>query len=263
MHIHQTAIVHPSLTLPQDIEIGPYAIIEEDVKLAPGVRIGPFCHLYPGVRLESKVSLSDGVILGNAPQDLKYQGEKTEVYVGEGTRLREYVTVNRGTAALGRTAIGKHSLIMAYTHIAHDCLLGDQVVVANAVQMGGHVQIGNAAVISGMTGIHQFVTIGAGAFIGGGLRVDKDILPYSKALGEPIRFAGLNEMGLAKMQAPEGSASVLKTFYKDFFKSSHAEALSQIENRLKSSSEKNPIWSDLEVFFRIQKRGILLRTVES
>jgi UDP-N-acetylglucosamine acyltransferase len=259
MSIHPTAILHPSLNLPQNIEIGPYAIVDEDVVLAEGVHIGPFCHLYPGVRLEAQVSLADGVILGNVPQDLKFRGEKTEVYIGQGSRLREYVTVNRGTAALGRTIVGKHNLIMAYTHIAHDCILGDYVVVANSVQMGGHVQIGNAAVVSGMTGIHQFVTIGPGAFIGGGLRVEKDILPFSKALGEPIRFAGLNEIGLAKMGAPLGSALALKSFYRDLFKSGKDEVLAQLDLAIKHQPENSPLWMQLKVFFQIQNRGLLVR----
>jgi UDP-N-acetylglucosamine acyltransferase len=217
MRIHPTAILHPSVVPPSDLEVGPYAVLDEGVTLAPGVRIGAFCHVYPGVRLEADVYLADGVILGNEPQDLKYRGEKTEVHIGTGTRLREYVTVNRGTAAFGRTVIGSHCLIMAYSHVAHDCVIGNQVIVANGVQMGGHVHIGDAAVISGMTGIHQFVTIGPGAFIGGGLRVDKDILPFSKALGDPLRWAGLNEMGMARLGLPAVAGAALKSFYRDLF----------------------------------------------
>jgi|GEM_PF-437785 len=214
MAIHPTALIHPSLDLPPDLEVGPYAVLDEDVRLAPGIRIGPFCHLYPGVVLEAGVRLEDGVILGNAPQDMKYRGEKTGVRIGAGSHLREYATVNRGTAASELTVIGSQCLIMAYTHVAHDCRIGDLAIIANGVQMGGHVHIGKAAVISGMTGIHQYVSIGAGSFIGGGLRVDKDVLPFTKALGDPLRFAGLNEIGLAKFPFGAGAGAALKAFYR-------------------------------------------------
>ncbi len=259
MRIHPTAILHPSLDLPSDLEVGPYAIVDENVKLADGIRLGAFTHLYPGSHLQAGVTTSDGVIVGNSPQDLKYRGEQTEVQIGEGTTLREYVTVNRGTAALGRTVIGQHCLIMAYVHVAHDCVLGNHVVVSNGVQMGGHVQIDDGAVISGMTGIHQFVTIGAGAFIGGGLRVDKDILPFSKALGEPLRWAGINEMGLAKLGMEAGSATALKTFYRNFFLKGKAEAVDRRPLEISQKNELPMLWQVLERFFTTQRRGILLR----
>jgi len=214
MPIHPTTLIHPSLQLPPDLEIGPYSVVDEGIKLGNGVRIGPFCHLYPGVRLGDGVSLSDGVVLGNTPQDLKYRGEKTLVEIGSGTVLREYVTVNRGTAATGKTSIGSNCLIMAYTHVAHDCSIGDNVIIANGVQMGGHVSIGSASVISGMTGIHQFTTIGPGVFVGGGLRVDKDIPPFSKAMGEPLAWAGVNEIGLEKMGFGDKERKELKEFYR-------------------------------------------------
>lgn len=261
MRIHPTAILHPSLSLPSDLEVGPYAVLDEDVSLARGVRIGPFCHVYPGSRIGADVELSDGVILGNTPQDLKYRGEKTEVEIGAGSRLREYVTVNRGTAAFGRTVIGKNTLVMAYTHVAHDCVLGDQVIVANGVQMGGHVRIGDAAVVSGMTGIHQFVTIGPGAFIGGGLRVDKDILPFSKAMGEPLRWAGLNEIGFSKLGLPEGSGSALKTFYRQLFAEGKAKAQDWLNAALASGGAETKLWFQLQKFMSEQSRSMLIRGI--
>ncbi|MDB5103852.1 MAG: lpxA [Fibrobacteres bacterium] len=264
MNIHPTAILHPSLDLPPDLEVGPYSILEEGVDLASGVRIGPFCHLYAGASLGIGVRLEDGVILGNAPQDLKYRGEKTGVRVGKGTQLREYVTVNRGTAASGRTVIGSDCLIMAYTHVAHDCEVGDQAIVANGVQMGGHVHIGKAAVISGMTGIHQFVRIGAGAFIGGGLRVDKDVLPFTKAMGDPLRFAGMNEVGLARSGFAAGSGAFLKAFYRDLARDGKAAALDRLalagsEGPEKVSMGDPALASILSVFLGEQRRGLLLR----
>ncbi|HKP96744.1 MAG TPA: acyl-ACP--UDP-N-acetylglucosamine O-acyltransferase [Fibrobacteria bacterium] len=254
MRIHPTAVLHPSLELPPDLEAGPYAVLDEDVELAPGVRIGPFCHVYPGTRLETGVRLEDGVIVGNAPQDMKYRGERTGVRIGAGTHLREYVTVNRGTAASGWTVLGRHCLIMAYAHVAHDCHIEDQAVIANNVHMGGHVRIGKAAVVSGMTGIHQYVVIGAGAFIGGGLRVDKDVLPFSKALGDPLRYAGLNEMGLARSGLPAGAGPELKAFYRGLFRDGRQAALAGPEG-----PGNGALGLILKGFFEVQKRGLLMR----
>jgi UDP-N-acetylglucosamine acyltransferase len=259
MRIHPTAVLHPSLEPPSDLEVGPYAVLDEGVILSRGVRIGPFCHVYPGTRLDADVRLDDGVIVGNAPQDMKYKGESTGVRIGAGTRLREYVTVNRGTAASGETVIGSECLIMAYTHVAHDCRIGDRVIVANGVQMGGHVRIGRAAVISGMTGIHQFVVIGDGAFIGGGLRVDKDVLPFSKALGEPLRYAGLNEIGLAKFGFPAGTGAALKGFYRELFRQGKQTALTG--SPLTEAMGNGGIGALLGEFFASQRRGLLMRPV--
>ncbi len=258
MAIHPTAILHPSLAPPSDVEIGPYAVLDEGVDLAPGVRIGPFCHLYPGVSLGEGARLEDGVILGNAPQDMKYRGERTGVRIGAGAHLREYVTVNRGTAASGLTEVGCQCLIMAYTHVAHDCVIGDQAIIANGVQMGGHVRIGKSAVISGMTGIHQYVVIGAGAFIGGGLRVDKDVLPFTKALGDPLRYAGLNEIGLAKFPFPAGTGAALKAFYRGLTTEGKEAAMAKMEQTAVEALDPG-LNSLLKHFFREQRRGLLMR----
>ena len=265
MNIHPTALIHPSLDLPPDLEVGPYAILDEDVSLRAGLRIGPFCHVYPGVRLEEGVSLADGVVLGNKPQDLKYRGEKTEVHVGAGTELREYVTVNRGTGAAGRTRIGRNCLIMAYTHVAHDCAIGDGVILANGVQMGGHVRIGAGSVISGMTGIHQFTTIGPGVFVGGNLRVDKDVPPFSKALGDPLAWAGVNEIGLAKLGfGSDAQRAAVKNFYRLLFSNGKAAATDWVESgkHLPSglTADKPFLEGILKEFLASHARGILMRS---
>jgi UDP-N-acetylglucosamine acyltransferase len=217
MAVHPTAVLHPSLVLPADAEIGPYAVLDEGVRLGIGVRIGPFCHLHTGSVLDDRVSLSDGVVVGGMPQDLKYRGESTGVHIGSGTQLREYVTVNRGTAAAGTTLIGRDCLLMAYTHVGHDSDIGDRCVIANAVQLGGHVQIGEAAIVSGITGVHQFVSIGPGAFVGGGLRAIKDVLPFTKGLGDPMRYGGPNPMGLERLGFPPVAESWLRAAYKALF----------------------------------------------
>lgn len=217
MPVHPTALVHPSLSLPPDAEVGPYAILDEDVVVGSGAVIGPFCHLHAGTRLGDGVTLADGVVVGGRPQDLKYRGEKTGVRIGRGTQLREYVTVNRGTAASGTTVIGEDCLLMAYTHVGHDSEVGSRVVIANAVHLGGHVLVGEGAVISGITGIHQFSSIGPGAFLGGGLRAIKDVLPFTKGLGDPMRYGGLNPKGLERLGFPPGAEAVLRSAYKALF----------------------------------------------
>jgi UDP-N-acetylglucosamine acyltransferase len=217
MAIHPTAVIHPSLDIPGDAEIGPYAVLDAGVILGRGVRLGPFCHLHPGTVLEDRVLLADGVVVGGLPQDLKYKGERTGTRIGSGSQLREYVTVNRGTAASGITVIGRDCLLMAYTHVGHDSVVGDRCVIANAVHLGGHVNIGEGAVVSGITGIHQFVSIGPGAFIGGGLRAIKDVLPFTKGLGDPMRYGGLNPMGLERMGFPATAEVRLKAAYKALF----------------------------------------------
>jgi UDP-N-acetylglucosamine acyltransferase len=261
--IHATALLDPSLDLPEDLEVGPYAVLESGVSLGRGVRIGPFCHLYPGTRLGDRVILADGVVLGHAPQDLKYRGESTSVEIGEGAVLREYVTVNRGTAASGVTRVGRNAYLMAYVHVAHDCALGDGAIVANGVQMGGHVSIGAGAVISGMTGIHQFVTVGPGVFVGGCLRVDKDIPPYSKALGDPLAWGGINEIGLAKLGFQEAARKALKRFYRGLFDQGVDAALRELQDpepaQAEPGSDSDRLRADLLEFFDNRRRGLLGR----
>ena len=266
MVIHPTAVVHPSLDHPSDLEVGPYSLIDAGVVLGPGVRIGPFCHIYPGSILGAGVRLEDGVVLGNSPQDLKYRGEPSGVSVGAGTWLREYVTVNRATAAGGMTAIGADCLIMAYAHVAHDCEIGERAVIANGVHMAGHVRVGAGAVISGMTGIHQFVSVGAGAFVGGNLRVDKDVLPFSKAMGDPIRYGGLNLIGLERAGMGPDAAAWLRDFYRRFSEAGKGAALAAFagQARAPEAGEGDAqgvarLRGLLADFLGKQKRGLLTR----
>jgi UDP-N-acetylglucosamine acyltransferase len=268
MDIHSTAVVHPSLELPPDLAVGPYSLIDPGVTLAPGVRIGPFCHIYPGSILEAGVRLEDGVILGNSPQDLKYRGEPTGVRIGAGAWLREYATVNRAATPERPTLIGAECLIMAYSHIAHDCEIGDRAVIANGVQMAGHVRVGAGAVISGMTGIHQFVSVGAGAFVGGNLRVDKDVLPFSKAMGEPLRYAGLNLLGLTRAGLGADAAAWLGELYRRFPGEGREAALAALaaleaadeaDREAATHTDLQRLRVLLSDFLGKQKRGLLMR----
>ena len=181
--------------------------------------IGPRVRLQRNVRLAADVSVGDGTILGGDPQDLKYQGEETWVEIGEGTIIREYSTINRGTSATYRTVVGARCFIMTYVHLAHDCHVGDDVIIANGTQCAGHVTIHDRAILSGLNAIHQFVTIGTYAFVGGGSRVNQDIPPYVKAVGNPMELYGLNSIGLQRAGFSGETIAALKRAYRLFFNS--------------------------------------------
>ena len=254
-NIHSTALVHPEATLAADVVVGPYCVIDAGVSIERSSQLGPFCHLYPGTELGEGVILDDGVVIGNEPQDQKYSGESTHVIVGAGTRIREYATVNRASTPGGTTRIGRDCLIMAYTHVAHDCDIGNRVVLANAIQLGGHVRIGEGAVVSGMTGVHQFASIGAGAFVGGGLRVDQDVPPFCRALGDPLRWGGLNLVGLRRKGSESETMRFLETFYRMLYRDGQESAL----NWMGEQEDFEEIKTGLADFFLHHKRTVLRR----
>ena len=196
--VHPTAIVSPEAELGSGVEIGPFAIVGPRVTVGDRVRIAPRAILEQNVRLAADCRVGTGSILGGQPQDLKYGGEETWVEVGPETVIREYCTINRGTSQSHVTRLGKQCLVMTYVHIAHDCHIGDGVILTNGVQLAGHVTIDQHAIVSGLTPVHQFVKIGAYAFIGGMSRVTKDVPPYTKAVGSPMKLYGLNAVGLQR-----------------------------------------------------------------
>jgi UDP-N-acetylglucosamine acyltransferase len=217
--IHPTALVDRSAELGTGVTVGPYAIIGPDVIVGDRCRLGPRVTLHRNVRLAEGVSVGDGSILGGDPQDLKYRGEETWVEIGEGTIIREYSTINRGTTATFKTTVGARCFIMTYVHLAHDCHVGDDVVIANATQCAGHVTIHDRAILSGLNAVHQFVTIGTYAFVGGGSRVNQDIPPYVKAVGNPMELYGLNSIGLQRAGFSGETVAALKRAYRLFFNS--------------------------------------------
>ena len=217
--IHPTALIDPSATIADDVEIGPFAIIGPQVSIARGCRIAARATLEQNVRLSANVHVGTGTILGGPPQDLKYAGEETWVDIGENTRIREFSTINRGTSAAGVTSVGRNTFIMTYVHIAHDCHIGDGVIMANGTQLAGHVTVEDCAVISGLVAVHQFGRIGAHAFIGGMTRVNQDIPPYVKAVGNPVELYGLNTIGLQRHKFPATTIAALKRAYRHCFNS--------------------------------------------
>ncbi|HSJ13697.1 MAG TPA: acyl-ACP--UDP-N-acetylglucosamine O-acyltransferase [Longimicrobiales bacterium] len=217
--IHPTAVIDASVQLGEDVTVGPYCVLGPNVVLHDGVALGAHVIIERNTSVGRECRVASGAILGGDPQDLKYAGEPTELVIGERTHVREFVTLNRGTAAHGRTQIGDDCLIMAYAHVAHDCMIGDRVVIANAVNMGGHVEIGDWVVVGGMCAIHQFAKIGAHAFIGGTSAVRKDVPPYVKASGSPLKLYGLNSIGLQRRGISEAARRELRRAYRLLFQS--------------------------------------------
>jgi UDP-N-acetylglucosamine acyltransferase len=217
--IHPTVLIDPSAELGQDVEIGPFTIIGPNVVIGDGSRIAARVTLECNVRLGAGVHVGSGSILGGPPQDLKFGGEETWVEIGDRSIIREYATINRGTTASRITSIGRECFIMTYVHLAHDCHLGDGVIIANATQLAGHVTIEDRAILSGLVAVHQFVKIGTHAFVGGATRVNQDVPPYVKAVGNPVELYGLNSIGLTRHGMPPTTVAALKRAYRLFFNS--------------------------------------------
>jgi UDP-N-acetylglucosamine acyltransferase len=214
--IHPSVVIHPTAQIAGGVEIGPYVVLGENVIIHPRVRIGPhavveFAEIGEGCQIHA------GAFVGTAPQDLKYRGEQTRVVLGPGCVVRECVTLNRGTAATGETRIGARCLFMAYSHVAHDCILGNEVIMANSVAVAGHVEIGEGAIIGGLVGLHQFVRVGKLAMIGAGAMVPLDIPPFTLAWGDRARLNGLNLIGLRRRGYNATSVTALKEAYRELF----------------------------------------------
>ena len=253
--IHPTAIVNPKAELGNDVVVGPFSIIDEDVIIADGCQIHNHVKVESGTRLGKGVIAHQGAVLGSAPQDLKYKGEKTFLEIGDQTVIREYATLNRGTDEHWKTEIGHNCLLMAYTHVAHDCIIGNNVIISNGVQMAGHVVIEDFVGVGGLTAIHQFVKIGQHSFIGGGFRIIKDVPPFILAMGEPLQFAGLNSVGLSRRGFDEAQLRQMKNAYKVIYrkKLTRAEALAHLRNEFAPS----PNISHIINFVENSERGLI------
>lgn len=252
--IHATAIVDPTAEIAPDAVVGPYAVIGPRVVIGSGCRIGPHVVVHQDTRLGCDVQVHQGASLGNDPQDLKYEGEQSELIVGDRTVIREFCTLNRGTASHGRTEIGHDCLLMAYAHVAHDCVIGNHVIIANAVNMGGHVLVEDWAIIGGASAVHQFARIGAHAFIGGTSAVRKDIPPFVKASGNPLRLFGLNSVGLQRRGFSDELRLELKRAYRLFFQSELN--VRQALERAATELQPHPEVQQFLAFIQASDRGI-------
>ena len=199
MSIHPSATIHPKAELGQDVDIGPYAVIGEHVCLGAGTRIGPHAVIDGWTTIGQHCDIGVGAVLGGAPQDLKYRGQRSFLHISDHSCIREYVTIHRSAEEDGVTSIGTHTFLMAYTHVAHDCRLGNFLIMANAASLAGHITIGDHAIIGGLSGIHQWVRIGAYAMVGGCCALGQDLPPFMRAAGGyRARMYGLNSVGLRR-----------------------------------------------------------------
>jgi UDP-N-acetylglucosamine acyltransferase len=254
--IHSTAIISRDAQLGDAVEVGPFAIIGEGCVIGDECLIGARTTLERNVILAANVRVGSGTILGGDPQDLKYKGEHTTVEIGEGTTIREYSTINRGTSQSFKTTVGKQCFIMSYVHLAHDCHIGDGVILGNTVQLAGHVTIDDRAIVSGQSAVHQFVQIGRYSFTGGCSRVSKDIPPYVKANGNPIRLYGLNKVGLQRNGVSEDVQRELKRAYRLFFNSDLN--LSQARERAEEELQRYPEVEEFLSFLDRSDRGLVI-----
>lgn len=253
--IHPTAIVHPKARIGTDVTIGPFCVVEEKAEIGDRCVLDAYVHLMDWVRLGEDTRLHSHATLGGAPQHLGYKGEETWVVVGPRNTIREFVTIHRAMPGeTCRTEIGSDCLLMAYVHVAHDCTLGNHVIMANAASLAGHVTVGDHAVISGMTGIHQFVRIGEYAFIGAMGGFVKDVPPYMLATGVRGQLYGPNRIGLKRAGLSVDARRDLITAYKLLFRSglSLEEGLNQAETEVGSTPEVRKLLD----FVRSSKRGI-------
>jgi UDP-N-acetylglucosamine acyltransferase len=253
--IHSTALVSPKAEIGGSASIGAYAIIEADVKIGEGTVVQPFAVIKPGVTIGRNCKIFNNAIIGSNPQDLKFDDEKTFVTIGDNTTVREFATINRATTHSYYTRVGNDCLIMAYVHVAHDCQIGNEVVLANAVNLAGHVIIDDFVGIGGLTPVHQFVRIGAYSFIGGGLKIAKDVPPFILAMGDPLTYGGLNSVGLKRRGFSADTMSVLKKAYKILYREGLLlkDAIEKIDGDIKKSEEIERLLN----FLRGSKRGII------
>ena len=217
--IHSSAIISGKAEIAHGVEIGPFTIIGDGCEIGSGSVIASHVVLERNVKLGSDVRIGVGSVLGGEPQDLKFRGEETTVEIGDRTTIREYTTINRGTSHSHMTSVGRDAFIMSYVHLAHDCQVGDGVIIANGAQLAGHVVVEERVGISGLCAVHQFVRIGRHAYIGGLSRVTKDIPPYIKAAGSPVALYGLNSVGLQRNGFSDEVVRELKKAYRLVFRS--------------------------------------------
>lgn len=255
--IDNTAVVNPNAKLGKNVEVGPFAIIHEDVEIGDDCVIGPHAVIYDGARIGNRVKIFQGASVSNLPQDLKFDGGETYFYIGDDTVVREFATLHRGTLETGFSKVGKNVLLMAYSHVAHDCVVGNNCIIANGVQIAGHVNIEDWVIIGGMTPVHQFVNIGQHAMIGGGFRAIADVPPYVLAAGEPLKYSGLNVIGLRRRGFTNDQIKELKEIYSFIYQSKLN--ISQAKEKIEEKFAGSPLSKIVLEFIKKSSRGIIKR----
>lgn len=259
MKIHSTAIVDPGADLHDSVTVGPYAIIEKSARIGAGTEIGPHALISGKTTVGERNKIGPFTCIGTPPQDLKYNNEETELIIGNDNQIREYVSIHRGTpSGHGITTIGNNNLLMAYVHVAHDCLIADNVIMANTVTLGGHVEIGERATIGGMTAVHQFSRIGAYAYIGGMSGISKDVPPYVIMTGmrNQMRVTGINRIGLKRCGFDDETIRKLITAYKIIFRTPDLLLEDALQKVLTEIPACEPV-EKLVRFFRDSQRSVV------
>ncbi len=253
--IHETAIVHPGAIIGSDVKIGPFSIIGEHVEIGEGTEIGAHVVIEGWTTIGKNNKIYTGAIVGNDPQDLKYKGEKSYLFIGDNNIIREYATISRGTeGGGGETRIGSNCLIMSYVHVAHDCQIGNQVIIAHGSGIAGHVTIEDKAVLGGLCGIHQFTKVGRMAMVGAHTMVTKDVPPYILVDGNPAKAYGINIVGLRRNGLSPETRAEIKRAYRLLYRSNMtiSEAIEHMEQELAGSPEVDHLLR----FLRSADRGI-------
>ncbi|MBL7972324.1 MAG: acyl-ACP--UDP-N-acetylglucosamine O-acyltransferase [Prolixibacteraceae bacterium] len=249
------AYVHPEANIADNVVIEPFVSIDKDVIIGEGTRIGSSVTIMPGVRIGKNCRIFPGAVIGAAPQDLKFKGEYTTVEIGDNTTIREFVTINRGTIAKGKTVVGNNCLLMAYVHVAHDCVVGNDVILVNNVQLAGEVVIDDYAILGGMTAVHQFVHVGSHVMVSGGSLVRKDIPPFIKAGREPLSYVGINSIGLRRRNFNNEKIREVQEIYRYIYQKglNISQAVEIIEAEMPASTERDEVL----LFIKDSKRGII------
>lgn len=253
--IQPLAYIHPQARIAENVVIDPFVTIHKDVEIGEGTWIGSNATIMDGARIGKNCRIFPGAVISAIPQDLKYKGENTHVIIGDNTTIRECVTINRGTNDRFRTEIGNNCLIMAYCHVAHDCLVGDNCIFSNNTTLAGHITVGDFVVLAGMVAIHQFCKIGSHAFVTGGSLVRKDVPPYVKAAREPLSYAGINSVGLRRRGFSEDKINEIQDIYRTLFVKNYnvTKALDIIEADFRPTQERDEILN----FIQGSQRGIM------
>jgi UDP-N-acetylglucosamine acyltransferase len=252
--VHPTAVVDSKASLAEDVVVGPYCIISGEAEIGSGTVLASSVVVEGLTRVGKNCRIFHSAVLGGLPQDLKYKGARSLVEVGDSNTVREFVTINRATGEGETTVVGNNNLLMAYVHLAHNCVIGNNVILANAVNLAGYVRIDDYATVGGITPVHQFVRIGRHAFIGGGSRVAKDVPPFVRAAGNPLRTVGLNSIGLLRRKFPDDVRLELKRLYRLFYRSNLN--VSQAVARIRAELRDIPEVREFLGFVEHSERGI-------
>jgi UDP-N-acetylglucosamine acyltransferase len=253
--ISNLAFIHPDATLGKDVTVEPFAYIAGNVVIGDGTWIGPNATIMHGARIGKNCRIFPSAVISGIPQDLKFRGEETTVEIGDNTTVRECATVNRGTASVGRTIVGNNCLLMAYSHIGHDCNVGNNCIIGNSSSLAGEVNVDDWAILSGGTLVHQFAHIGGHVMLGGGSKVRIDVPPFIKADRDPLSYLGLNSVGLTRRGFPKERIDEIHNIYRVIYQNglNFSQALDRVEKEFKSSPDRDYI---LE-FIRKSERGII------